>query len=275
MRHIVLTICMLLGLLYSTSLAGGPWYYETPTYHHASTAQEGALSGWARWWQGFGDYLDSVGNYLVESEIAKKQHIENEDLRIHTKWKIQDEYKERNKSENYLDRWERSLDTAERRHALKQREEELRNKGVLPPKQEPHMVIRGRTYKNCEEWKQTADYSLHRLELEEKRLLRKIDEIIKQREYRESLAYQNWWDDLGWSGQQRYIQQKKTAKLMGTTSPRAPINEFQDIETKLKAYFDALDRVRVKKEFAKQFIAIRGNKSAEELIEHWNERTAE
>ena len=270
-----LSVCILLGLLCGPAFAGGPWYYEAPTYRHASTAEEGIITGWSRWWRGFGDYLDSVGNYMMESEIAEKQHIENEEQRIRSYWKIQDEYKERNKSENYLDRWEKTLDAAERRHALQERENELRAKGVLPPKESPHMVIRGRTYENSEEWKLTADYYLHRLELEEKRILRKIDELIKEREYKESLAFQNWWDDIGYVGQQNYIRSKKAASLMGVSGPHPPIVEFKDVEIELDAYFNVLDSVRVKKEFAKQFIAIRGNVGAEELVAHWDERMAE
>jgi len=274
MKYTLIAV-MVLGSLCSTAFAGGPWYYERPTYRHASTAEEGILTGWSRWWRGVGDYLDSVGNYMIESEVARKQYIENEDQRIRTNWKIQDDYAERIRSENHLDRWEKKLDDAERRHALKEREAELIAKGVLPPKEDPHMVIRGRKYETVDEWRVSADYYLHRLELEEKRILDHIDELIGEREYRESIAFQNWWDGMSLSQRQDYIRRRDHHETLGIPQAHAPIVEFKDIEIELGAYFSALDRVRIKKEFAKQFINIRGNVAAEELVAHWEERMKE
>jgi len=232
--------------------------YPPPT--NARTFEEAWLNGWARFLWGLGSYWDRIGDYLLDREIARERAIDNYQRGVREWWSLQDEYKSRNKTENYLDWQERRLDTAERRDALAQREQSLIDAGVLPTKKKPSTTIRGRTYNSVAEWKGTADHYLHELEMEEKRLVGEVSKLQEDRRYRESIAFQRWWNRLGIVGQHRYTTRRDAALLMGWEPPRPPHVEFSDIEIGITANFNVLDKVRRQQQVVERFIATHGNK---------------
>ena len=126
-------------------------------YNHASTAQEGYWRGYADWMRGCGEWLQGLGEYQNLYQQAYRQSTENWANDVRTKWTIQDEYKARNRGPSYLDLWQKGMDNAERRYALKQRENELIRKGVLTPRPEPYIMIRGVKYKSFQEYKALRD----------------------------------------------------------------------------------------------------------------------
>lgn len=131
--------------------------------------------------------------------------IMNEE-RIKSRWRIQDEYKERNKSENYLDYRTRMMDQAEKKYEIDRREQELIKQGILPPKN-PNagtFVYDGIRYPSWEDFKLTSAYVKYRQEIEEKRLLKKEAEFKKEYERQRDIAFLQLWHKLGDIGKERF-----------------------------------------------------------------------
>jgi hypothetical protein len=231
-----------------------------PPATYALTPEEARLNGWSRLWRGLGAYWDRIGDYFIDREIARERAIENHGKAVREWWSLKNGYEARNQTENYLDYQERRLDTAERRYALIQREQSLIDAGVLPQKKKQSITIRGRTYNSVAEWKGTADHVLHKLEMEEKRLIGETLKLQEERCYREAVASQRWWNRLGIVGQHRYTTKRDAALLMGWEPPRPPHVEFSDIEIGMTAHFNVLDKVRKQQQEVRRFIAIHGNK---------------
>lgn len=227
-------------------------------YPRSSTFEEGVQRGNADMARGYGKFLEGLGNYELLHQEAESWRNSNYMQWLENRQRAQDLYRERHHSYNYLDSFERKLDNAERYHKLKQRELDLIDKGVLPPKKYPSIVIRGREYNNVYEWRKTVDYKLNELENYEKRLLDEIDDLRAERKYNESIAYRKWWESKPWYSQQKYLQRKS---WVNTTeqSLMSPRFEFKDIEIKLSAHFDALARVRHEIEKLKEYIKTKGN----------------
>lgn len=181
-----------------------PWFGGG--YRHASTAQEGYLTGAARLMAGRGIYLDNLGNFYIKREQARGLRIDNWDHAIRTRWAIKDDYKARNKPENYLDRRERLLNQAERKYALDQREAELREKGVLPPKKKGYFVVKGKKFHSIEEWRASPEYRQVRMEAQIRELNRlqqkKLDEARRQ----EAVEFGRMWSKMSWLAREQYTR---------------------------------------------------------------------
>jgi hypothetical protein len=175
-------------------------------YHHASTAAEGYLTGKARLHAANGLAARYFGQYLVDRERAYNQHIQNEADRIRTRWEIQDEYRARQRSlhPNYLERKARSLDMAEQRHALKLREEELRKKGILPPKPEPYFAYKGVKFKSYDEFKKSDLYWEMIKERDKKRAEREAEEAAAEARRQESIDFMRMWAKMSFLARERY-----------------------------------------------------------------------
>lgn len=152
---------------------GGRGYSDWGDYNHASTAAEGYLSGRGRLAEGQARFLEGLGRYQNMHQEARTKAIENHSFRVETWWYLKDRRREREYGRDYLDKETHRLDQAERRYALNQRRQALIQKGVLPAPKPQSCVIRGHKYKTYKDWKKTADYVLHRLEVAEKNLIRK------------------------------------------------------------------------------------------------------
>lgn len=120
---------------------------------------------------------------------------------IRERWAIQDEYKERNKTENYLDRKERMLDQAERAYELNSREEYLRSRGILPPKKQSGIVFNDKHYSSYEELSESEEYQSY---IESKRIERKEKEWQKQFEKERYSAFIQMWHRLSDSGKEQF-----------------------------------------------------------------------
>lgn len=128
------------------------------------------------------------------------------EARIQTRWRIQDAYKERNKTENYLDRKERMLDQAERAYELSKREEELRHKGILPPKN-PNAgmyLYEGKKYNSYDEFKQSPDYLVFLKKQAEKEKLREQEKLIKEYEKKRDDIFLQMWHKMSDLGKEQF-----------------------------------------------------------------------
>lgn len=194
-------ICV--GMFVSTAQA--QWVIPNPyPYRHASTAAEGYLSGAARLMIGRGYAVDSYGRFLINRESARRQAIDNWSHSVRERWAIRDEYKARNKTENYLDRKERMLDQAERRHALQQREDELREKGILPPKTKGYFIHKGKKFYSIEEWKKSPEYAQQMDENRMRELQRNAEKLAEQKRQQDALDFLRMWRKMSYFDRERY-----------------------------------------------------------------------
>lgn len=108
----------------------------------------------------YGEYLKSRAEARkthAEARIAESEafhhEIETHDFKVRTRWEIKDEYERRRKQnrQSFAEIREKRLDRIERMAALDEREEQLRQKGILPPKPESGVKINGVFYSDLEE----------------------------------------------------------------------------------------------------------------------------
>lgn len=148
--------------------------------NRSATVGESYLNGAANLAAAQGLYLQGLGNYQIQRQRAIDLSIQNWENKVRTRWEIQDEYRERNKTPNYIERRHKALDLAEQRHALKQREQELIDKGILPPKKPGYFVHKGKKFYSIEEWKKSPEYWEMKKEQAEK--ARKLEEEKRLKE---------------------------------------------------------------------------------------------
>lgn len=230
MKHLLLIAVLLIP---TSALAqnGG----NTINLPQAVTAEESFLAGAARLWVGRGYFLESYGNYLNLRESARQQYIDNWSHRIRTRWAIQDEYKMRNRKENYLDYRERAMENAIRRHALDQKEKELIEKGILPKKQEPGFVIRGKKFKTLEEYYASEEYKLEQRDREHRKVLEAQKEADEAARHKEAVAFARMWDKMG------FFEREKYSRLSPEEKARWKA-EFQNPELMWKRLEDERNR---------------------------------
>lgn len=198
-RILLIGIALLLTTEVNAQNWSRPW-----TYHHASTAVEGYLSGKARLSEANGIALKFYGDYLVNNEKANSLRIQNNADRIRNYWSIKDEYKERNRRPTYLERKAKSLDMAEQRHMLKLREEELRKKGIIPPKKESYFAYKGVKFKNYEEFKKSDLYWDMIAERDERIAKREAEERARKARLAESNDFLRMWHGMSYLERERY-----------------------------------------------------------------------
>jgi len=154
---------------------GGSGHNSWGDYHHASTAAEGYLSGLGRLRRGQARFLEGLGRYQNMHQEARTKAIENWSFQVETWWYLKDARREREYGKDYLDKETHRLNQAERRYGLNERRKQLVQKGVLPQPKKQSCIIRGRKYVTVADWRKTADYVLHRLEIEEKNFIKERD----------------------------------------------------------------------------------------------------
>lgn len=120
---------------------------------------------------------------------------------IRERWEIQDEYKERNKTENALDRKERMLDQAERAYELNKREDDLRYRGILPPKKSSGIIFNGIKYPSYEALSESSDYQSYIIS---KRLEKLEEERYKAYEKARDVAFLQMWHRLSDAGKEQF-----------------------------------------------------------------------
>ena len=200
MRNLMIAALVLLG--FGTETQAQVLYPWGPG--HASTAQEGYLNGQARLQVGRGIGSYYYGQYLRDYESARSQYLRNQADAIRLRWQIQDEYKERNKSENYLDRKERLMDQAVRRHELEQREKELIEAGILPEKKPGYFVYKGKKYESYYAFKESPEYLDFQDEIAERRRQYEAEEAKKKQDYQDSIDFLRMWRKMGPTSRERY-----------------------------------------------------------------------
>lgn len=218
-----------LGVFVSTAQA--QWVVPNPfPYRHASTAAEGYLSGAARLWIGQGYAVDSYGRYLRNREEARRQYIDNWSHSVRQRWAIRDEYKARNKTENYLDRKERMLDQAERRHALKLREEQLIEKGILPPKKKGYFMHKGKKFHSIEEWRKSPEYAQQMDENRMKELQRNAENLAKAKQQQEALDFLRMWRGMSYFAREQYSRLSPAKKAQRLAEFKNPDLKWKRLE---------------------------------------------
>lgn len=160
MKNIILPIIGLLFLSFASE-ANAQIFVPNTFWgcNRSATVGESYLNGAANLAAAQGLYLQGLGSYQIQRQQAIGISIQNWEQRIRTRWEIQDEWKERNKTENFIQRKNRALDLAEQRHALKQREQDLIDRGILPPKKESGFYHKGKFFTSIEEWKESPEYA--------------------------------------------------------------------------------------------------------------------
>lgn len=105
-------------------------------------------------------------------EDARRQRIDNDMenyKRIESRWKIKDEYNNRqlkkvDRSNDikkvYLDKKEKYLQLKEREFIINQKEQDLRDRGVLPAKKPSRMIINGKEFMSYDEFKKSPEYQI-------------------------------------------------------------------------------------------------------------------
>lgn len=128
---------------------------------HAATFFESQANGLARMKVAQGYYLKNLGLYLKDLEEARKLAYRNHTERIREWLKIQDETKERNKTnhKNYIEIRNAQLDMLEKMQTLKEREKALVEKEILP-KSTPNIKYQNKNFKNYEEFKNSKEREL-------------------------------------------------------------------------------------------------------------------
>lgn len=128
--------------------------------YHSSTAAEGYLRGRGAVLTGGANYLEALGNYQNLHQQARRRAQDNWSHGIRTRWSIKDEAQSRRRANhpNYIVRRTYQLDMIEARALLTQREDEMRVKGLLPPKPVPGFTYKGVRYKSYAEFKTTSAF---------------------------------------------------------------------------------------------------------------------
>lgn len=195
------TFLLLTAFIFLPTPSQAQWWSNP---YHASTPAESYLNGAARLWEGRGNYLESRGRYLRDYEAARRDYIDNWAHRIYTRWTIQDAWKERNRMENALDRKERLLDQSERMHALKLREQDLREKGILPPLKSGGFIHNGKQFSSLAEWKESPEYAQRMEEIRMENLRQHMEERAKTQRLQESLDFMCMWRGMSDVMKHRY-----------------------------------------------------------------------
>ena len=123
-------------------------------------------------------FLKGMGQYLKNLEDARSKAIENWAKEIRTRNEVKDEINARRPT--WIELEEKRLDMAERRHALKLREQKLIEEGVLPPKPEPYFMYNGKKYKSYAEFKGTDEWYKMRAQAWQRTVSRAIEKEYEE-----------------------------------------------------------------------------------------------
>lgn len=134
---------------------------------------------------------------------------------------------EKNKIEKNIAKQERRLDAIEKHHILKQKEENMRDQGILPPKPSNAIGINGKKYPSYVAFKQSREYQDWIALQNAKHYWRdqkvKIDEQYEKGVQRELYQKLNERESktgaLGWIEKRRTANREKVAEYMGHPGP--------------------------------------------------------
>jgi|TARA_Y100000034_G_scaffold42710_2_gene52282 hypothetical protein len=194
---------MMIALLGTTTTAtaqgpwGGPW-------GGADTATSANLRGAGQLLHGQADRLRALGDYRIRQQQAYSRYLENNNARIRLRWAIKDDYKARNARPSYLDRMEARMDVAERRFALKQRENDLIEKGILPPKPKPGFTRNGIRYESYAEYKLSPAFAEMIAERDIRLAKEAAEEAAKEARRRDAVIFGAMWAKMSPVAKDRY-----------------------------------------------------------------------
>jgi hypothetical protein len=97
----------------------------------------------------------------INQQTADRMRLENKQIHnenVREYWKLRDEYNTREFNKHHPSIIEKRLDAAVKNHELKQKEQQLRQQGVLPPKPDPHFTINGKKFASYQEWRNSPEY---------------------------------------------------------------------------------------------------------------------
>ena len=202
-----LTMLLFAGTADAQVWQNGQW---VPTgYHHASTAAEGYLSGAGRFLAGRGIYLQGLGEYLNDYEAARRSYIDNWSHYVHTRWAIKDEWSARQKAAHpdWPTRRMQQLDMLERAAAVRARESELRERGILPPKSDsPGVVVKGKLFESYEDFQGSPEWRQVRLEAQLRELDRLEEEQQAEIRREKAVEFGRMWAGMSWLQRERYTK---------------------------------------------------------------------
>ena len=198
MRTFILTAALLLGI---ATTAQAQYGYRGGG---ADTAQSAGLRGFGQALHGEADRLRALGEFRQRNQSAYSDYIDNVDKKIRYHWDIKDEYKARNVRPNYLDRMETRLNNAERLAALEQREQDLINKGILPPKPKSGLTYDGIQYESFADFKLTYAFAKMTVERDARIAQRKAEEVAKEKRYQEAVDFGRMWAGMSFLARENY-----------------------------------------------------------------------
>lgn len=154
-------ITLILLFLTFPSISEAGWWGYAPWNWTSTSGQESYFRGLGSYWHQYGNYLRSLGQYQIEHQQAQKLKTDNFKQHVLTRWEIRDAYQERVKRQNppYTDVRNKALDNREKMHALKEREHDLRQKGVLPPLKPQRFIIDGVDYGTYHNFKMSPAFA--------------------------------------------------------------------------------------------------------------------
>jgi hypothetical protein len=123
----------------------------------SATVEESVLRGAGAYTYDQGRYLQSLGAYQNLHQDALKKSYENWAEDVRTRNALKDEWHARHHGVDAVTKGHQRLDNLERMVSLKQREQELKDRGLLP-KVQPQMAWHGQTFRNWNEFKSSSAY---------------------------------------------------------------------------------------------------------------------
>lgn len=128
MKTFIMMVFLLGPTITQAQVPSNPWY-------GADTAQSAGFKGLGQRLRGEASRIQALGDFHTKRQQAYNQYLDNTNKKIRYRWALKDDAKaRRNAQPNVLDRMESRMNMAERRYALKQREDDLIKRGILPPR---------------------------------------------------------------------------------------------------------------------------------------------
>lgn len=205
-------LILLIAVMLSTSTAdaqvwrNGRWC-AIPV-GRSSTVAEGYLSGAGKLLAGKGIFLQGLGEYLNDYEYARRNYIDNWNHYVHTRWAIRDEWLARQKAAHpdWPTRRMRQLDLLEQAAAVRSRETELEKKGILPPKPESGIIVKGKLFDSYEDFKGSPEWHQVRIEAE----LRELDRLEKEQQaeirLQQAIEFGRMWASMSPLQREQYVR---------------------------------------------------------------------
>lgn len=182
----------------------------------SSTVGEGLLNGASRIMYSRALNTHAYGNYIVNRERARSIYLDNlqkyNEMRSLLKKEADRLKEERLDSKSSLDRkadkLERRLDDAERLHALKQREQELIERGILKA-QTNYFYYRGKRYENFGEFRYSPEYEDYLYHQKMVKVHRELETLKKEQKQLQMYQKLKMWREMSYFDRQRYSKMEK------------------------------------------------------------------